>query len=232
MANHHKRTVYQDIPIENPMQRNEKIYCDMIAKESKGKTAWLIIASLELLVILVLTGFIGYAVNLPKKIPVVITVLPWGEAKYVGDVSSYSYETMNIPESAFVYQVETFIQRLRTLPTDGEVLTQNISSLYNMITPGAESKMTPEIRQDNPFGLIGVKKRIVTIESTIRVSGNTFQVDYIEAQVGRETGTRRYRALVTTIRKTPPKKTEKLNPLGIYINEYNITEITRIQGVR
>ena len=99
-----------------------------------------------------------------------------------------------------------------------------------MITPAAESKMTPEIREDNPFKFIGVKKRIVTIESTIRVSGSTYQVDYIESQTGRESGTRRYRALVTTVRKTPPKKAEKLNPLGIYINDYNITEIYKEYG--
>ncbi len=230
MASHHKKTVYLDLPVENPMKRNEKLYCDMLAKESRGKKAWLIIAFAELIVIIVLTCFIGYAVNLPKKIPVVITVLPWGEAQYVGDVSSYSYETVNIPESAFVYQVETFIQRLRTLPNDGEVLTQNITSLYHMITPTVEGKMTPDIRQDNPFSVIGVKKRIITIESTIRVSGSTYQVDYIETQSGRETGARRYRALVTTVRKTPPKKTEKLNPLGIYISDYNITEIYKEYG--
>jgi type IV secretion system protein VirB5 len=92
--------------------------------------------------------------------------------------------------------------------------------------------MTPAIRQDNPFADIGYKKRVVTIESTIRVSGNTFQVDFIETVTGRDAGTKRYRALVTTTRKTPPKKAEKLNPLGIYIEEYNLTEITRIQGVQ
>lgn len=232
MANHHKKTVYQEIQIENPMKRNEKLYCDLIAKESKGRREWLILSAIELFVIVVLSGALGWAVTLPKNIPVVITVLPWGEAKYVGDVSSYSYETMNIPESAYIYQVETFLQRLRTLPTDDQVLTSNITSLYNMITPGAESRMTPEIRTDNPFANLGFKKRVVTIESTIRVSGSTYQVDFIETITGREAGTKRYRALVTTTRKTPPKKAEKLNPLGIYIDEYNITEITRIQGVQ
>ena len=230
MASHHKKTVYQDIPIENPMKRNEKIYCDLLAKESKGKKSWTIVSIVQLIVIVILTAFIGYAVNLPKNIPVVITVLPWGEAKYVGDVSSYSHETMNIPESAYIYQVETFIQRLRTLPTDGEVLSQNISSLYYMITPNAERKMTPEIRLDDPFSSVGSKKRVVTIESTIRVSGNTFQVDYIESQTGKSSGIKRFRTLVTTTRKTPPKKAEKLNPLGIYIEDYNLTEITLIKG--
>lgn len=230
MASHHKKTVYRDIPIENPMKRNEKIYCDMIAKESKGKMSWTIVSLVQLLVILALTGFIGYEITLPKKIPVVITVLPWGEAKYVGDVSSYSYQTMNIPENAYIYQVETFLQKLRSLPADGEVLTQNVTSLYHMITPACENKMTPEIREDNPFGFIGSKKRIVTIESTIRVSGNTFQIDYIETQSGRDSGMKRYRALVTTIRQTPPKRSEKNNPLGIYISEYNITEISVLKG--
>ncbi len=230
MANHHKKSVYQEIPLENPMNRNEKLYCDMVAKESKGKKEWLIISVVELIAIVALSGFLTWSITLPKRIPVVITVLPWGEAKYVGDVSSYSYETMNIPESAYIYQVETFLQRLRTLPTDGQVLTQNISSLYNMITRENENKMTPEIRADNPFADIGFKKRVVTIESTIRVSGSTFQVDFIETVTGRDAATKRYRALVTTVRKTPPKNAEKLNPLGIYIAEYNITEITRVQG--
>ena len=232
MPSHHRKTVYPDLPVENPMKRNEKMYFDLLAKESKGKRSWTIVSLVQLVVIVVLTSFIGYAVNLPKKIPVVITVLHWGEAKYVGDVSTYSHETMNIPEASFVYQVETFIQHLRTLPADAEVLTKNINMLFNMITPNAEKKMTPDIRSDNPFGFIGKKKRSVIIESTIRVSGNTWQVDYIEMLSGSETGSKRYRALVTTTRKTPPKKAEKLNPLGIYIEDYNITEISLVKGVR
>ncbi len=232
MASHHKKAVYPEFPIENPMKRNEELYRDLIARESKGKKEWLIFSAIEFIVIVILAIALSWSMTLPKKIPVVITVLPWGEAKYVGDVSSYSYQTMNIPESAYIYQVETFLQRLRTLPTDGEVLTANISSLYNLITPACEARMTPAIRQDNPFADIGYKKRVVTIESTIRVSGNTFQVDFIETVTGRDAGTKRYRALVTTTRKTPPKKAEKLNPLGIYIEEYNLTEITRIQGVQ
>lgn len=232
MASHHKKTIYTEFSIENPMKRNEKLYCDLIARESKGKKEWLILSALEFVVIIVLAISLSWSMTLPKKIPVVITVLPWGEAKYVGDVSSYSYQTMNVPESAYIFQVETFLQRLRTLPTDGEVLTGNISSLYNMITPTCESKMTPAIREDNPFAEIGFKKRVVTIESTIRVSGNTYQVDFIETVTGRGAGTKRYRALVTTTRKTPPKKAEKHNPLGIYIDEYNLTEITRIQGAQ
>jgi len=158
MASHHKKSIYQDIPIVNPMRRNEKMYCDLLAKESKGKKSWTIVSIVQLVVIIVLTVFIWYAINLPKKIPVVITVLPWGEAKYVGDVSTYSYETMNIPETAYIYQVETFIQRLRNIPTDGEVLSRDISSLYKMITPNAEKRMTPEIRLDDPFGYVGNKK--------------------------------------------------------------------------
>ncbi|WP_408033979.1 hypothetical protein [Teretinema zuelzerae] len=43
----------------------------------------------------------------------------------------------------------------------------------------------------------------------------------METVTGRGAGTKRFRALVTTTRKTPPKKAEKLNPLGIYIEEYN-----------
>ena len=232
MASHHKKTIYKEMAIENPMKRNEKLYCDLIAKESKGKKEWLLVALAELAVIVILAGFLNWSMTLPKRIPVVITVLPWGEAKYVGDVSSYSYEGLNIPESAYIYQVETFLQRLRTLPTDDQVLNQNISSLYNMITSDVASKMTPEIRADNPFADIGYKKRVVTIESTIRASGSTFQVDFIETITGRGAGTKRYRALVTTTRKTPPKGKEKLNPLGIYIEEYNITEISRIQGAQ
>ena len=232
MPSHHKKSIYPDIPLDNPMKRNEKVFCDMLAKESKGKWSWTIVSLVQLAVIVVLTGFLGYAIHLPKNRPVVITVLPWGEATYVGDVSSYSYENVSIPESAYIYQVETFLQRLRSLPSDGEVLTKNITSLYDLITPDCEKKMTPDIRKDNPFGYLGSKKRIVIIESTIRVSGKTYQVDYIETQSGKESGTKRYRALVTVKRETPPKKKEKLNPLGIYITEYNITEIALVKGAQ
>lgn len=230
MANHHKSKIYPEIPLENPMKRNEKLYCDLLARESKGKKEWLIFSMVLISLIVVLIGFLYYAINLPKNIPLVITVLPWGEAQYVGDVSSYSYETMNIPEAAYVFQIETFLQNLRTIPLDGEVLTKNITALYDMITPEVEKKMTPAIREDNPFIEVALKKRIVTIESTIRVSGNTFQVDFLETQSGKVNNTKRYRALITVVRKNPPKKKEKANPLGIYISDYNINEIKKIEG--
>lgn len=230
MASHHVRKIYQDIPLDNPMRRNEKLYCDMLAKESKNKQTWTFIALSLIFVILVLVGFIGYAINLPKKVPIVITVLPWGEAQYVGDVSSYSYENMKIPETAYIYQVETFIQNLRSLPTDGEILTQNVKKLYHFITPSCETKMTQAIREDNPFGYVGSKKRVVMIESTIRVSGTTYQIDYTESTTGDISELKRYRALVTTTKQTPPKTSEKINPLGIYITDYNIAEISLVKG--
>lgn len=229
MATYHKTSVYPELTMENPMKRNEKLYCDLINKEKKERARWYIISIVQMLVIIALSASLTWAVTLPKKIPVVITVLPWGEAKYVGDVSSYSYENMNVPEPAYIYQVEKFIQNYRTIPTDGDILNDNITTLYHMISQAVASRLTPAIRSENPFKDLGTKKRTITIESTIRVSGNTWQVDYIETTTGKDSGTKRYRGIITTSRKTPPKKSEKLNPLGIYIDDFNLSEIKLIK---
>jgi type IV secretion system protein VirB5 len=95
-----------------------------------------------------------------------------------------------------------------------------------MVTTDCEKVMTREIRANSPFEDFGKKRREVRIESTLKSTDSTYQIDWNEITM--ETGmtsqsSARYRALVTVKLLPTSDKTIQRNPLGIYINSYSIT---------
>jgi type IV secretion system protein VirB5 len=226
MASHHKRTVYAELPVGNPFGRAEKAYGDLLAEERKGKDRWRRAAFISQGFVVLCACILWYAVSLPKTAPLVITVAPWGEAEYRGDVSGLSYWNAQIPETAIQYQVREFVRELRGISGDSEVLYQNITRCYARVTEKCNRKMTAELREEDPFSLVGREKRTVTIESVLRLSTHTWQADWIENTAGgANTGRRRMRGVFTVELLEPQAKQRVLNPLGIYIDDYDVTEL-------
>jgi type IV secretion system protein VirB5 len=222
MASHHKRTVYAEIPVENPFERSEKVYGDLLAEERKGKNLWRAAAFISYGFVLVFACILWYAFTLPKTVPLVITVAPWGEAEYRGDIGE---QNAPVPETAIQYQVREFVTDLRGISSDSEILYRNISRCYERVTEKCRRKMTAALREEDPFSLVGRERRAVTIESVLRLSERTWQVDWIESVSGTNTGNRRIRGVFTVELLNPTARQRVGNPLGIYIDDYDYTEI-------
>jgi type IV secretion system protein VirB5 len=190
MASHHKKTVYAELPVGNPFERREKAYGDLLAEERKGKNRWRTAAFISQGFVLLSIGILWYAVRLPKTVPLIITVAPWGEAEYRGDVGGISYQNAQIPEIAIQYQVREFVTELRGISSDPEILYQNITRCYARVTEKCGRKMTAALREEDPFSRVGRERRTVTIETILRLSTQTWQADWIENTGG---GSRRMR---------------------------------------
>jgi type IV secretion system protein VirB5 len=85
--------------------------------------------------------------------------------------------------------------------------------------------MTRFLRGSSPFDLIGKARRTVEIESILKITGSSYQVDWIETLTdssGQRRSRSRARALITTVLLPPD---DKKNPLGIYIENCEMTEL-------
>ena len=225
----HKSTVYQPLNVKNPMGIDgDKAYADLLLIEQKRSSFYLRffgLGSLGLFTISLVLFF--YAVSLQRDVPILINVMPSGEASYLGEVRSNGQ--FQVPEAAIFYQVRKFISNIRSISIDPQVLYNNINDCYFMASSNYEPIMTRMLRANSPFDLFGKLRRSVEFESVLRITGSSYQVDWVETSIapGGAPVSRKMRGLLTITLVTPDSTKDwiKTNPLGIFIDACDWTEL-------
>ena len=227
MSMNHKSLSYlPDSTSQHPMNRKDLEYDRLIGQE-RNRTNLLSILVVGLLIYVLLSLFLfRYAINLPKSVPMVIEVAPWGEAINVGDISKYSYTNIDVPEKHRQWMVKTFIKNLRSISSDPQIVHDNVSSLFSMITPSCAEQLKYNIRNPDIFSMIGKRTVTVMFDSIIKASEKTYQVDWAEKTLGEYQGTKYYRGLFTIELLEPTEKQSDINCLGVFITNYDIVELT------
>jgi type IV secretion system protein VirB5 len=218
----HKPATYKSMEIDNPMAGQDKVYDDLLQNERSDKKRWRGIA--YIFVCFTLLGIAGlfYGISLQRAVPVLVATTEWGEPKYLGSVTQSSFK---VPQAALEYEVKDFISKLRTVSSDAYVVYNNIESCYAMVTPDFEEKMTRDLKENSPFDLIGKSERAVQIQSILKLSTGSYQVDWSEVTIGKNAGTVYMRGIFTVTLLVPNERTIQKNPLGIYISNYAITTL-------
>ena len=225
----HKSTVFKPLDVPNPFNKSgDEAFADLYSKSEKRASFYLRVfgfGSLALFAVSLVLFF--YAISLQKIVPVLINVMPSGEAIYLGEVRQTAQ--LQIPETAIFYQVRKFIINIRSISADPDVLYNNINECYYMVTSSYEPTLTRMLRANSPFPLVGKIRRTVEIESTLRITGSSYQVDWIESSVepGGSPVSRKMRGLVTLTFIAPDSSRDwiKTNPLGIFVDACEWTEI-------
>jgi type IV secretion system protein VirB5 len=227
MAHEHKSTTYKPGDLPNPFQEGQdRAYGDILLDKMKEMRWWRGIIGTGFLVLFIIAiAMFNYAISLQKTVPVLVNVMPTGEAVYLGEVRQTG--TIQVSESAILYQVRKFITNLRSVSIDSQVLYNNIDDCYSMVTTAYEPIMTRMLRNDSPFNLVGRVRRNVEIESALRVTASSYQVDWIETTIeaGNAPRNRKYRGLLTVKLLPPDPSFIKKNPLGIFIESCEWTEL-------
>ena len=139
--NHKTQSYLPDSTEKHPMNRLDRQYDRIIGSERTKSVVLTVIVCILLVYVIGSLFLYRDAIKMPKAVPMVIEVAPWGEAINVGDISKYSYGTLEVPETSREWQVKEFVRKLRSLSSDPQVLYENISSLFSMITTSAEAKV-------------------------------------------------------------------------------------------
>ena len=207
-----------------PLMIYEQIERDKRKSENRFKIfAYISIVGFALSLIVMV-----WAINLPKTVPVLVSVNDFGEAKYIGEINRINYSGIKVPEVAIEYQIRKFVTNKFTIPGDAEVLRNNLKECYSCLTRDTPSKLSAELKEHNPLKDVKDIRKKVDIESVLKTTKNTYQVDFTITQSSpndMNKVTVRMRGLLTMVLLEPHEEDKILNPLGIYFNAYDFTEI-------
>ena len=111
---------------DTPFNDNLKEFDEFIGESRKRERAWRRVA-FGLLAFL-LASALGwfYLSKLPKAIPYVIEVQPWGESRYLGNVGQAEGAGISIPDASWRYYLRKFIEYTRQISPDRQVTLSNL----------------------------------------------------------------------------------------------------------
>jgi type IV secretory pathway TrbF-like protein len=190
----------------------------------KNARTWQIIALVSLSCLVFALIILAWAVNLPKDVPVIVTVNPEGRADYAGKVSRSRYNNASIPEIAKEYLIRELITKMHTWVIDYDAQKRYIDETNAVVQDGAIKELDAFYRTQNPFVNIGERTRTVDVEPPLKQTERTYIVYFTTTEKNRNgytVRTVRWSALINI----DVFESTVTNPLGIYITNFDIKQI-------
>ena len=193
----------------------------------KNARMWQIIALVSLSSFFIALGVLIYAVNLPKTIPVIVTVDDKGNASYVGKVDKTYWGSSKIPEQHKTSQIKKLITNMHTWVIDKYAQKSYMNTAISICQGNAIRQLNDFFSANNPFDWIGVKTKTVNIEEPLRQTENTYVVyfDVITLRHGVKESVERFSALITLDIYEVTEETKDDNPLGLYVTSFDIKPV-------
>jgi len=225
MSAPHKKTVYEPLNIKNPFHDGDQAFADILADKIKESQTWRKLTYIHIGLFFIALILFFYSVSQQKTVPVLVNVMPSGESQYLGEVRQTG--SIQVPEASIHYQIRTFITNYRTISTDYQIVYSNIDDCFAMTTQSFTPIFRQSLLDDSPFVLVGKIRRTVEIESILLITGRSYNVNWTESayDASANHSAVKMRAVVTIRLVTPTDVTIKRNPLGIYIENFEMTEL-------
>lgn len=224
------KTFFNENQPETPFNIKKKgedavlMYDTIQGLSQKNARMWQIIALVSLSSFFISLLIIFKAVNMPKTVPVIVTVNDEGQAEYVGKVDKSYWNNQKIPENAKLYQIKKLISNMYTWVIDEEAQKSYIRECSKITQKDAVPFLHNFFQSENPFDYLGLRTRTVNIQEPLRETDNSYVTYYevVERQGGLVTKVTKFSALCTLefYDGTPED-----NPLGIYITSIDIKPI-------
>ncbi len=155
--------------------------------------------------------------------PHIIEVDRLGAASYHGPVGQADY----VPADAVItYHLRRFIEDTREISSDLAILKRNWLDAYTLLTPRGGRMLSAFVQkpENDPFRRAQDERVTVEVLSTVRVAGDTWQVDWRESswdKNGAPMGSPVvWRAMLRTLVQAPKTaEAMRANPIGLYIDE-------------
>lgn len=188
---------------------------------AKNARMWQIIALVCLGLIFVNIPIEIHALNLPKTVPVIVTVNNEGKAEYVGKVDKSMYGKNSIPEIGKIYQIKQLITLMNSWVIDRDAQRNYVTQSQKLVQAGAVDQLDSFYRENNPYDDFGTRIQSVVIEEPLKQSDAVYIVYYTRTTktVSGYTIREERLAMLVTIEYYQPTTD---NPLGIYITNFDI----------
>jgi len=211
---------------ETPYQRAKQEFDDYIGNARVQSRNWRFAFFCSLILLLVtISGLIAVAMQI-KIAPYIVEVGPAGAVKVVAKAEQ-NYQPS---QAATKYFVSQFVTRIRSIPVDPIVLRNNFLTAYNFVTPTGKNTLNAYAKEKDPFKILGQKAVSVSINSVVKLSENSYQVNWVEQEystAGAATEKKNYTGVFNLALILPKdEKTLFNNPLGIYVDFFNISKMS------
>ena len=204
---------------------------DVLASNSKKTMVLTAITVTLAAVVIMLIIAVVIISSYPKSQGYVIEITPEGESIYNPDAIT-TLEDWNPNANTVNYFLRNFITYLRTVSSDPQIVQQNVTRLYQMVTGAASEKATDYIEATNPMNRLRNETVTIRIASILPLSDTTYQIDFRETVFTSSrnvSSDEHYRAIVHTALYTPRTiEQQTYNPIGLYVTDYEITLVKEI----
>lgn len=188
----------------------------------KNARMWQIIALVSLSSFFISLGICIYAVNLPKTVPIIVTVDGEGRAEYTGRVDTSYNASSKIPESAKTYQIKKLIGSMYTWSLDPAAQRAYIKDCETICAGNvARGQLNNFFLENNPFDNMGVTTQVVEIGEPMALTSRSYNVLYRTERFSYGHIEKvEYWSAVVTIDIMDGDRNE--NPLGVYVTSIDI----------
>lgn len=149
--------------------------------------------------------------------PFVVEVDTLGQVRAVGPAEAPYRPT----DAQIAHHLAGFMQRVRAISLDPVVVRDNWLAAYDYATDRGAAFLNEYARANDPFAKVGKETATVEIESIVRASERSFQVQWMERRYvnGSLAGSERWTAILTVVLQAPNTEAKlRANPLGIYVD--------------
>jgi len=200
-----------------PYQRAEQIWDERIGSARVQAKNWRLMAFGCLALSAGLAASVIWQSYQSHIVPYVVEVDKLGEARAVAPAIA-NYQPS---DGEIAWFLAKFISDVRSLSSDPIIARKNWLEAYDYTTNHGAAYLNQFAQEHDPFKDIGERTVSVQVTSVVRVSGESFQVKWIEQHFDHDavSSTEHWTGILTVLTK-PPNTAEVLrkNPLGIYIN--------------
>ena len=193
---------------------------------SKNAAAWRRISFVLLLCCAACVFAVIYTANKVTVVPYIVQVDQHGYQIAVEPV-----KPSKVDQRLIISAIARYVWSLKTVFTDQEAQLYLMNYVYNSTpsTTAAEIKYQDYFRNNNPMDAMATRTSVhAIVNSVLPLSEKTWQAEWTEDsfQDGRKIATKHYRGIFETA-VNPPKTMDEIlvNPLGIYITDFNFSEI-------
>ena len=217
--------------VENPILNSKNVWNSRISEVFWKYRAWQLISIVSMLVALVSVAGITYVGSKTKFVPYIVEVNKLGETVVVGRTQAAKIKDPRIIRA----KIANFIDTLRLVSIDPALQRNYIYKTYASLRRGDPAfekvNMFYQNKKTNPFTIAKTHSRNIEIKSLNRQTDETYQIDWLENLYNKDgvlLNIKEYRALVTVfLSEVSVENVNTLieNPLGIYIRDFNISEL-------
>lgn len=192
----------------------------------KNSRMWQIIAICSLSAFLLSILVLIWAVNMPKTVPIIVTVNSEGNANYIGKVDKSLYGKTKIPEIHKESQIRHLVEYMFTQVIDEEAQQTYINQAAAIVQEGAVNQLNDFYTANNPFATMGTYVSTVDVEQPLKQSEKIYII-YFNVKTSTVTGyvvsDNRYSMLVTLDFYNMTIE----NPLGVYVTNFDLKKLDK-----